>query len=246
MKIKNIFAAVLLAGICTSASAQFSTSTGNTNSADEWSSAYVQINPISVDAIADFTGISVGYNKAYSISSNKPLFVEVGGKITYAWGDSNIFAGIGNIGNGGNNGGNNDNWEDYWDDYLVSTRAGYSTNTSSNKFDLSLLTLTIPVNLTYIFAIPNSEITIAPFAGIDVKYHIIGKVKNDDYDYNESFFDKDKNGGFDTKRLNFGYNIGANVNYKNLYGGFSWGTDFTEIFGTATMETTSITFGYKF
>lgn len=238
MRIKNIFAAVLLAGICTSASAQFATQTSAsaptaTNTPSEgWSSFYVQYNPGTVSPDEgedlDFTGVSVGFNKYTSISQSAPLFLEYGAALQYSW---------------------NSEEED-------------DITTKYNMFSAK-----IPVNVTYAFAIPNSKITIAPYAGLNLRLNLFGNRKyevdglgsyedefweemEEEYGIKQeaNLFDKDDMGHKDAtwKRFQIGWQIGVNVNFQKAYLGVSYGSDFTEIVKDCKMKTTSITLGYKF
>lgn len=81
---KIIFIAAIMFAACITASAQKAKS-------GEWSSAYVQYNPMTfvVDYQGsedlDFTGFTVGYNKAFSIAGKTPLFITVGGELNAAF-----------------------------------------------------------------------------------------------------------------------------------------------------------------
>lgn len=245
MRIKNIFAAVLLAGICTSASAQFATQTSAsaptaTNTPSEgWSSFYVQYNPSTFAADKgddfDFKGFSVGFNKAFGISQSSPLFLEVGAALQYSWySESDDYY-----------------YEDYYDYYEFEIEE-----------KVNLFTLKVPVNLTYVFNLPNSNISIAPYAGINLRYNLSGKLNLscDDADIDEDFdvFDKDdmEDDDFTWNRFQMGWQIGVNVNFQKAYLGLSYGGDFTKtvkymdgLTGSGKdykMKTTSITLGFKF
>lgn len=118
----------------------------------------------------------------------------------------------------------------------------------------TLFSLNIPVNLAYKFSIPNSNITIVPFLGINLKGNIIGKEKltysydgeSEEEEYN--FFDKDDMGSDDAtwKRFQIGWQIGVGANFNQLYVGLSYGKDITELCKKTKIATTSITLGYNF
>lgn len=245
MRIKNIFAAVLLAGICTSASAQFATqtsasvSTATNTPSEGWSSFYVQYNPSTLAADKgddlDFTGLTIGLSKAFSISQSTPLFLEAGAALQYSW-----FSEDGE-------------YYDY-DGYY-----GYEEYDAKEK--VNLFTLKVPVNLTYVFNLSNSDISIAPYAGINLRYNISGKytMEIDDEEEDLNLFDDDDMGDDMTwNRFQMGWQIGVNVNFKKAYLGISYGGDFTKSTKYSfslidekagkdcKMNTTSITFGYKF
>lgn len=96
MKNLKFVLAAVMASFCLGASAQFtnsggrSTSTSSANT-DAWSSLYFQFNPstMNIDVHGakdqDFTGLLVGYSKAFSISSSIPLFIEAGGALEYSF-----------------------------------------------------------------------------------------------------------------------------------------------------------------
>ena len=238
MRIKNILATVMLAAVCTSASAQFATPSNAGTSAtanvpsEEWSSVYVQYNPGTVEPDKgdelDFTGISVGFNKYTSISQSMPLFLEYGVAGQYSW-----------------------NSEEE-DEITIKYNVG---------------SIKAPVNVSYVFNLPNSNISIAPYAGLNLRFNLWGNRKfevdglgdyedyfweemEDEYGIKEeaNLFDKDDMGSKDAtwKRFQIGWQIGVNVNFEKAYLGLSYGSDFTEIVKDCKMKTTSITLGYKF
>ncbi len=91
--LKSLLTAVLAFG-CLSVSAQFTNSGGGVSSnanSEGWSSVYFQYNPstlvIDYSGAKDrsFTGLMLGYSKAFSISSSLPLYVEAGGALEYSF-----------------------------------------------------------------------------------------------------------------------------------------------------------------
>lgn len=148
----------------------------------------------------------------------------------------------------------------------------YATNKEEEKkieLKTSLFSLNVPVNLVYKFEIPNSEISIVPYVGINFKGNIIGKRKlnytgdlegisesdlweamEDEYGIKQetNMFDKEEAGGKDAqwKRFQIGWQIGVGLNYNKLYVGISYGKDFTELCKKTKVATTSITLGYNF
>lgn len=225
------------------------TTTVDTNG---YSRIEVSYNPVNVtydyDGADDLemTGISFGYVKGFSISKSMPLYVEAGLRLTYAW-----------------------NKEDESEGNL--SEDGYTSKWESKT---SFLGLTVPINLAYRFAIPNSEVTVTPFVGVTVKGNIIAKTEttsthtSNEYEYNPGtyeleivgtesktdksetnwFDDKDKENepGYEAKRLQFGWNIGAGINYKSYYLGFSYGSDFSELCKKVKTNNWAISVGYSF
>lgn len=72
----------LIAGMLVLAASAFAQS-------ENYSRVEVSYNPITVEKL-DLTGFTAGYVKAFNVTS-KPLFIEVGGRLTYATGDDSKF-----------------------------------------------------------------------------------------------------------------------------------------------------------
>jgi len=235
MKSLNLIAAATLLAVCTTASAQFSnspSSSAQTADTQGWSAVYVQWNPTTV-AIENnqmddpsLTAFSIGYNRATNIARNTPLFVEYGLGIQY------YFTSV-----------------DYDDEKNPWHHAYYD-----RKFNM--LSVKVPVNLTYKWHLSNSNIDLLPFAGLNFRFNILGKEKlksnaeheipsDDKDDFN--LFDKDDMGSKDAtwKRFQVGWQIGVNARFnEKLLIGISYGTDFSEIVKKTKLHTTSITLGY--
>ena len=228
MKLFKFTAVAVLMAMATSASAQF---------VDDHASFYVQYNSLGVgeyaevldDADADATslsGLTVGFNKAFSVTSSVPLFVEVGAGLTYAW--ANFY----------------ENEEDY-DCYECDDEYTLATKLMSQH-----LMVNVPINLMYKFQFPNSSITIEPYVGLTLKGHLLGNMgikysyeaccddledeleeeleDIDEDDSNINYFDKKDMGGkkYVASRLNYGWQIGANVDFGSAFAGISYGSDF--------------------
>ena len=126
---------------------------------------------------------------------------------------------------------------------------------SEEKITTNLISAKIPVNLMYVFQIPNSSVSLIPFVGVNLRYNISGTQKweyNDEYEsIDESFnlFDKKDMGSSDAtwKRCQLGWQIGVKARFNNsLLVGLSYGSDLTEIAKKTKLSTTSITLGYSF
>lgn len=251
-KIK-LFAASALLAVGTTASAQFTNSSSVSSQpakagVEEWSTFYVQWNPstIAVDLKGaddcSFTGLSLGYSKAFGIARNTPLFIEAGIGLQYSFfTDDEAYDYGGEISN-------------------------YGARPSEDKYNM--LSAKIPVNLTYSWQIPNSKVTVAPYAGLTMRFNIFGNKKTElevgkDYDgdaekdYEEEYdvkldknlFDKDDMGDKDAtwKRFQIGWQIGVNARFNNnLMLGVSYGSDFSELCKKTKINTTSVTLGYCF
>ena len=237
MKQIKIFLTTAMLAVGATASAQFTNaaskgSKGVVNT-DGWGTFYLQWNPstLQVDVKdADdlsFTGFSIGYNKAFSVSKSSPLFLEAGVALQYSF-----------------------NSEDEDEDYYCNPTTTYKTNFFSAK---------IPVSLMYKFDLPNSNVSLVPFVGVDFRFNISGKQKIEydcdypDHNYHHSddefdLFDKKDMGKNDVwKRFQAGWHIGINAHLgENWLIGVSYGSDFSEIAKKTKVSTTSVTLGYRF
>ena len=244
-------AACLTMGL--SASAQFANSSSSSSSSsaassDGWQRVWLEYNPskLTIDEKnADdksFTGFSVGYSKAFKLMADKPLFVEAGLGLQYSFNTEELAGKIADE---------------------AGVKESEVTEYMDPKEKFSMFSAKIPVNLSYVFEIPNSSLEIAPFAGITARYNFSGKQKVEynlteeakDYDMDDQFedsekdlFDEDdmgKNGVWE--RLQFGWQIGVNARYNGKYTlGISYGNDFSEVAKKTKIQTTSITLGYCF
>lgn len=251
MKTKFLFVVAMLMA-STTTFAQFLNSSAKSSSSfdgGEWSTIYVQWNPSSyVPDKGDsesFTGLSIGYNKAFSISQSIPLFVEAGIGAQYSF---------------------------YTKDLVSDLAEEYNTSESSirNLMDpemkINMISAKVPISLAYTYQIPDSKITLIPYVGIDFRVNIIGKasakynltsngktalkqagVSLEEKDVN--LFNKDDMGSDDKtwNRFQVGWHIGLNVRINNQFlVGASYGTDFSEIVKKVKIHTASITVGYCF
>lgn len=96
----------------------------------------------------------------------------------------------------------------------------------SNKF----AAVTVPVNLTYKWNVPNTDINLMPFAGLFLRGNLYGNTnvsyQNNDEDYN--WFDDYEEDGYEASRFSWGWNIGVGFEYSKLYVGLSYSSDFNE------------------
>lgn len=250
-KTVKIMAAAAALLIAQSASAQFANSTAQsgqrTQSArvvdtDPYNRLSISYNPLTfssdVKGADDFTadGFALSYIHGFNVSSSIPLFIETGVGVSF----------------------NFKSVESMYPGDLFNDDAE-SKNWKSNA---TFISAKIPVNVAYKFTLNNPDVSIVPFVGITAKYNVIAKFKRnwegegdnyyeDDDDWKESLslFDKDDMGGDkDTvlKRFQFGWNIGAGLNYKALYVGLQYGSDFTKICKKVTTSNWSISLGYNF
>lgn len=139
------------------------------------------------------------------------------------------------------------------------TYAWWSDDEDGTEYKDTYMGLTIPVNLTYRFAIPNSKVLISPFVGLTLKGNIIGKSEADYEDGEDSEinwfddkwekgdeYDEDKDYGYGAKRFQIGWNIGANVSFNQFNVGLSYGSDFSELWEDTKTSNWAISVGYNF
>ncbi len=96
------------------------------------------------------------------------------------------------------------------------------------------LTAIVPLNITYSFAV-SENVSIAPFAGLNFKAHILGKQKWEDEEEDSKWynvFDKEDMGGKDYtyNRFQLGWQVGVGARFEKYYLGLSYGTDFLKIY----------------
>lgn len=140
----------------------------------------------------------------------------------------------------------------------------------STKF--SMLSLKVPVNIMYKFDIPNSTVSLIPFAGVTLRGNVWGKMKWEEYDYDwderddysSSLFDNDdmqylvgyhllddeynyRDIDFAWKRIQIGWQIGLKtIIAEKFIVGASYGTDFNKTAPNYKINTGTILLGYSF
>lgn len=249
MKFLKFFAVAVLFAVATNASAQFTNASSKSSSTSVntggWSTLWVEWNPSSFNVDVkgaddeSFTGFSLGYSRAISVTSSLPLFVEAGLGLQYSFDTKDL--------------GEEYGIEDYYE--YVDPKEKYS-----------MLSAKVPVSLIYAFQIPNTSVALLPFAGIDLRYNIFGKKKTEwnlsgefedyleDY-YGKDYFSDEDCDLFDEKDMNknewkrfqIGWHIGLKARFNDKFMiGASYGTDFSEISKKTKIATGSITLGYTF
>ncbi len=245
--------AIMLAGalaMTATASAQFA-NTSNSNAASANAAGSIKdTNPydrLSVSFMSEtispdkgdntsLSGVSIDYIHGFSLSKTLPIFLETG----------------------------------------VDFSAGFKSNDveeknllygDSESVKTTLMSLAIPVNVAYKFNV-NPDFSIQPFLGLNFKFNIVGKQK-----YKVEFKDSDEQEAFDTyiedsdikldtnmfdkkdlndnkdavwKRFQMGWHIGAGINYKQLWIGLSYGTDFISLCKKTNTSTFKVGVGINF
>lgn len=224
MKSFKIFVMAAFLAVAMSASAQ----TKAASSVGEgWSSVYVQWNPSTMDYgkhSESFTGLTIGYNQAFKILADKPLYVEGGIAAQYSF-DS----------------------DDYEQDSEVSM-SFFSAKIPVNltyKFGLP----NSPVSIAPYFGLVlranlfgSTKTTLGDKDSEHYSDDAIEKIEE-----SRNLFDDSDMGGDPLKRFQFGWQLGANVFFGGkYYAGISYGADLSEISKKTKIHTTSITLGYCF
>lgn len=240
---KILLTAILAISCAMPAAAQFA-NTGNTttttttrvasdiNPYDRVSVSYVNT-MLSTDVknADDFSinGVGIDYIHGFSLSKSFPLYLETGVKATLSFysREDCAFANI-------------------WDD---------DAENKDFKTTFQTLSAAIPLNLAYKFTLTNGEVSIVPYLGLNFKFNIMAngkQVYDPDHGDKEKekydFFDKKDMGDKDAcwKRFQLGWHIGAGLNYRQLYIGLSYGTDFMELAKKVNTSTFAVSVGYNF
>lgn len=236
MKKLSFIASMLL--IASTASAQFANTSGSATASDNenYSRVEVSYNPITVEkgpADIDLTGITAGYIKAFNVTS-MPLFVEVGGRLSYGFSDKN-------------------GAKSQLIQVSVPVNAVYKYTLPSNS-DISIapfVGLVFKGNIAGETKYDNggSGDWDEDFDWEDWEDYYSTREYDSDYDSYLStsdktdWFDKD---GMDGNRFQMGWNIGVGVNYNKAYLGFSYGAEFMELAKKTDTKNFAITIGYTF
>lgn len=113
-----------------------------------------------------------------------------------------------------------------------------------------VMTLSVPVNLTYRIALGNGKVSLSPFAGITFKANLLAK-ETVSFKYEENtlnLFDKDDVGkDSQWKRFQVGWQTGINLDTNSGFSiGLHHGHDFNNICKKTTTSNWSVTLGYNF
>lgn len=113
-------------------------------------------------------------------------------------------------------------------------------------------TFEVPVNLTYMFGV-SSNVTIAPYAGINFKLHASGKVTEKYQGESEDTNVFSKDDMEDTwNRFQMGWQVGVGAYFSDFYLGVGYGTDFIKLLNESkdgmkiNTGNLSVSLGYTF
>ncbi|MCM1070983.1 MAG: porin family protein [[Clostridium] fimetarium] len=173
-------------------------------------------------------GIAIDYLHGFSVSKTLPIFIETGIGANFGfYNDSETF----------------DEGSTYEYEHKISTKT---------------INLAIPVNVAYKFGI-NNDFAITPYLGLNFKLNVFSETTNKreyaDEDVQEDYGSTHTNNNFDKKdvgkdytwnRFQLGWHIGVGIDYKALYVGLTYGTDFMEIAKKVNTSTFKIGVGFNF
>lgn len=115
---------------------------------------------------------------------------------------------------------------------------------------LNIFSLKVPVSFGYQFDLADGKVALAPYAGIDLRYNLSGKMKIEgDIDDDIDLFDKKEmdDWGEAWKRFQIGWHIGAKCTFSQKYTlGIAYGADFSEISKKAKINAFRISAGIRF
>lgn len=162
-----------------------------------------------IDGIS-LNGVGINYIHGFSLSQSTPIFIETG---------INANFGVGST------------------DTQALPTYGYDYYSTEIELKAQNVNLQVPVNFVYRIA-ASEDVTIAPYAGLNFKFNIVtkikGKVSVDDISQESDWYslfsgdDMEEAFGDDGtgNRFQMGWHIGVGVQYKPIYLGVSYGTDF--------------------
>lgn len=156
---------------------------------------------------ASANGFGINYTHGFGLGE-KPMFIETGLSFVAAFGKTNDVVDV----------------DYYYDDF------------STWHEKLQNMFLSVPVNYVYRFNV-GEKFTIAPYAGINFKLNLIGKMKEhyeDEDGVEESewinvYSSDEKNMGdkdLTWNRFQMGWQVGVGFEYSKVYLGVQYGTDF--------------------
>lgn len=239
MKTLKLFATAALLAVGMSANAQFTnaSSGGSASVADGWNSVFVEVNPSVFSPkhgdSKSFMGFSVGYNHAFGLSQNVPLYIVTGGALQYSH--------------------DNTDQDDYsgYSDWSTSLNM-FSLKVPVNlayRFDLPNSSVSIIPYTGIQFRLNISATSTENFEGDwdDLTEHYAEEVEERDGE-SINLFDEDDMGGSKAtwNRFQIGWYTGVNVTFGKFLVGFEYGLDFSDISKDTSIMGASIRLGYNF
>lgn len=143
-------------------------------------------------------GVDINYLHGFRVTSKMPLYLEVGGRLTY---------------------------DTHRDSYMETYYHNLGSVDEETIYHFSIFSFSVPANVSYKYIFKNGAY-IAPYVGIHFRLNLFGKIKEKEentYGHKESatykIFKSDEEGfweedGDHAKRFQFGGQVGVNVGYK--------------------------------
>lgn len=126
--------------------------------------------------------------------------------------------------------------------YGAGVQFTWKTDTSSDDYydvkvknTTTFLTVKVPVNVLYNFAIPNTNLSVMPYVGLNAQIHVLGQSKTtttyeDEKETSKmSYFSKDDMED-PYKRFVLGWQIGAMVSYEKYFVGIGYNGPVTSLY----------------
>ena len=116
--------------------------------------------------------------------------------------------------------------------YTDSSSDGYYNYKTTTTF----LTVKVPVNVLYNFAIPNTNLSVMPYLGLNAQVHVLGqKNTSREYEgetqtYKTNLFSKDDMVEDPYNRFVLGWQIGAMVSYDKYFVGIGYNGPVTNLY----------------
>ena len=111
-----------------------------------------------------------------------------------------------------------------------------SYDDSNVKTTTTFLTVKVPVNVLYNFAIPNTNLSVMPYLGLNAQIHVLGQSKtSQEYDgetqtVKTNFFSKDDMEDHPYNRFVLGWQIGAMVSFDKYFVGIGYNGPVTNLY----------------
>jgi len=269
MKHAKYILTLCLLAMVTTASAQFANNAGSkrgtarTVDTAPYDRIYVGYNPLTIKVDekgvddASFSGLSFGYTHGFSLSKKVPLFLEAGLKLNYTFkkkdfgekdeNDDEVFPGN-NLAYGAGN------MKFSYLSLSVPVNLAYKISIPNSEVSITpFVGVTLKYNILaktkYKFdkdEDADEDDYYYPYSGYAYPYDDEDGY-NDGKDKDVDLFDKkDVSKNSQWNRFQVGWQIGAGLNYKALYVGFHYGSDFGEIYKKAKTANWGLSLGYNF
>ena len=99
-----------------------------------------------------------------------------------------------------------------------------------NDKGMRLFSVMVPLSIAYDFVVPQTNVSVLPYAGLNVFDHIVGKSGN------INLFDKDDMGGEAFEDFGLGWQIGAKVVYNNYILGVGYQGPITDLYSNDDLK----------